>query len=223
MSVLILAAHSDDESIGMGGTIAKHTIKGDSVYGKYFTDGIGSRSNLKDEDKIKREKASKKAAEIIGLKWLESSNFPDNSMDSVPLLEIIKEIEKIKSFVKPKLIYTHSPSDLNIDHKIIAQATLTAFRPKSNEIYEEIRLFEVPSATDYGHNSITNTFKPNLYINIKDTWDKKYKALKEYELEMNDFPNSRSLKGIEYLARYRGSQVGLEYAEAFEVIRKIKR
>ena len=144
-------------------------------------------------------------------------------MDSIPLLDIIKFIEKTKILIKPKIIYTHSASDLNIDHRIISQATLTAFRPEEKEIWQEIRTFEVPSSTDYGHKAITNSFHPNLYINITDSWNKKLIALNVYSGEMRNAPHARSTEGIENLAKYRGNQVGLYYAEAFEVIRKIIR
>ena len=100
--------------------------------------------------------------------------------------------------------------------------TMTAFRSPPNEEWEEIRTFEVRSATDYAHLSITNSFIPNLYIDIKEKWETKLNALKAYSIEMRDFPHSRSFEGIENLAKYRGNQVDLEYAEAFEVIRKIE-
>ena len=225
MNILVLVAHSDDETIGLGGTIAKHVLEGHTVYCKYFTDGVSSREENKENQiaKLDREKSSILASKIIGFKWLENSNYPDNKMDIVPLLKIVKEIEKIKELIKPEIIYTHSPSDLNIDHRIITESTLTAFRPKAEETFQEIRLFEVSSATDYGHKSITDSFNPNLYIDISKTWEIKLKALKAYSNEMNKAPNSRSIEGINNLAKYRGSQSGLFYAEAFEVIRKIIR
>ena len=225
MNILVLVAHSDDETIGLGGTLARHIIEGDSVYCKYFTDGVSSREKDKynQKTKINRMESSLVASKVIGFKWLKNSNYPDNKMDTVPILEIIKEIEKIKELIKPDIIYTHSPSDLNIDHRIITESTITAFRPKAEETYKEIRLFEVASATDYAHKSITDTFHPNLFIDISKTWEIKLKALNAYSTEMNKSPNSRSFEGIENLAKYRGSQSGLFYAEAFEVIRKIIR
>ena len=225
MNILVLVAHSDDETIGLGGTIAKHVKNGDSVFCKYFTDGISSREGIQiDQDSNKnRINSSILASKILGFNWLENSNYPDNRMDSVPRLKVIKEIEKIKENINPEIIYTHSPSDLNIDHRIIAESTLTAFRPKAEEIFKEIRLFEVLSATDYGHKSITDSFNPNLYIDISKTWEIKLKALNAYSDEMNKFPNSRSIEGLKNLAKYRGSQSGLFYAESFEVIRRIVR
>ena len=100
---------------------------------------------------------------------------------------------------------------------------LTAFRSQPREIWSEIRTFEVPSATDFGHKSLTNAFYPNLFIDISETWHLKLEALKEYELEMKPPPHSRSMEGLENLAKYRGNQAGLNYAEAFEIIKKIDR
>ena len=144
-------------------------------------------------------------------------------MDSVPILEIIKFIESFKKNFYPDIIYTHSPSDLNIDHTITAKATLTAFRPEPQEKYSEIRFFEIASSTDFTLKQLNDRFEPNLFINIKDFIDKKIEALKCYEIEMRDYPHSRSYEKIKSLAEYRGAQSGLEYAEAFEIVRKIDR
>ena len=221
--ILVIVAHTDDETLGLGGTIARHVKAGDKVYGLSMTDGVGARLQ-KDINAIKiRQQASINASKILGLVWLEAGKFPDNSMDSVPLLEIVRFIEKVKIQINPDIIYTHSSADLNIDHRVVNQAILTAFRPQPEENWQEIRAFEVASATDYGHKSVTNTFYPNLYIDITDTWENKLAALNEYSMEMKNSPHSRSFDGLENIAKYRGNQVGLEYAEAFEIIKKIVR
>ncbi len=221
--VLIIVAHSDDESLGLGGTIVRHVNNGDEVYALSMTDGIGSREGVSNKEISLRALSAQNASRILGFKWLKAGSFPDNAMDSIPLLEVIKFIEEAKSQIKPNIIYTHSAADLNIDHRVVCQATLTAFRPENNDIWEEIRTFEVSSSTDYGHHSITRSFLPNLYINISDLWKKKLLALNAYNIEMRNPPHTRSIEGIENLAKYRGNQVGLFYAEAFEVIRKILR
>ena len=223
IKVLLLVAHTDDEILGMGGTICRHIKNGDKVYALSMTDGISSRG-INNYDKIKtRLEASNKVSENLGFEWVKRENFPDNSMDSIPLIEIIKVIEEAKKKINPNIIYTHSSADLNIDHRIVNQATLTAFRPLKNESWKEIRTFEIPSSTDYGHKSVTNIFNPNLYIDISSYIDQKLNALKNYDEEILPPPNSRSYEGIENLAKFRGNQAGLNYAEAFEVIRKIER
>lgn len=221
--VLVIVAHTDDETIGLGGTIVRHKEKGDEIYAIAMTNGVDSRQEKKTNASISRKLASLSAGKRLGLTWLEAGDFPDNSMDTVPLLEVSRFIEKAKLKIRPSIIYTHSSADLNIDHRIVSQASLTAFRPKADDFWREIRAFEVASSTDYGHGSVTNLFYPNLYIDITTTWKVKAKALKEYDKEILEFPNSRSINGLKYLARYRGCQCGLLLAEAFEVIRKIER
>ena len=225
--VLIIAAHPDDETIGCGGAIAKHRNNHDSVSCIYFTNGVGARfaKNFNEKEVFLREKSSIKAEKILGFKWLHNlcQNFPDNSLDNFSLLKIIKTIEKAKRLIKPNLIYTHSSADLNIDHRRICEAVMVAFRPQPGETWEEIRLFEVPSSTEYSNNLFKQNFKPNLFINIQQTWKKKSAALRAYQKEMKKYPHPRSLNGNKILAQYRGIQNGLKMAEAFEVVKKIVR
>ena len=221
--VLVIVAHADDETLGVGGAIARHVLNGDDVYAVSMTDGVGARTIHSLKEVETRAEAALKAATILGFKWIEGGNFPDNAMDTVPLLSVVKVIENIKQTVRPTLIYTHSSADLNIDHRIVSQATLTAFRPQPNETWTEIRAFEIPSATDYGHRSVTNIFCPNLYIDVTCTWEKKAEALNQYSMEMRPPPHSRSYVGLENLAKYRGNQVGVDYAEAFELIKRVIR
>tara|TARA_A100001015_G_scaffold207572_1_gene232148 strand:+ start:2559 stop:3236 length:678 start_codon:yes stop_codon:yes gene_type:complete len=222
-SILVIAAHPDDETIGCGGAIIKHKCDGDEVNILTLTDGVGSRLGAEDNDLKVRNDAAKSAIDVLGANWIGAGNFSDNNMDSVPILEIIKFIESFKKNFYPDIIYTHSPSDLNIDHTITAKATLTAFRPEPQEKYSEIRFFEIASSTDFTLKQLNDRFEPNLFINIKDFIDKKIEALKCYEIEMRDYPHSRSYEKIKSLAEYRGAQSGLEYAEAFEIVRKIDR
>lgn len=224
--VLICVAHSDDETIGCGGTIAAHIKNKDQVFCAYMTDGVGARSSKKKEILIKeRFKNSELASKILGFVWLHQycGNFPDNALDSVRFLDIVKKIECVKKQIKPDIIYTHNPSDLNIDHKIVAEATLTAFRPMAGETWQKILAFEVPSSTDYGYFKKNNIFVPNYFNNIDPYWNKKNKALLAYKNEIKKYPNSRSLKGIKSLAYLRGSQNGIKMAEAFQILKEIKR
>lgn len=222
-NVLVVVAHTDDETFGMGGTIARHVAAGDRVYALSMTDGVGSRDVQSAAEVEARAQAARGAAEILGMKWLEGGSFPDNAMDTVSLLAVAKLVEDAKRMVRPSLVYTHSAADLNIDHRILCQATLTAFRPQPNETWQEIRTFEVPSATDYGHRSVTASFHPNLYIDIADVWDRKLAAAQQYHTELRSPPHSRSPEGLDNLSRLRGNQAGLQRAEAFEILRKILR
>ena len=219
--ILICVAHRDDETIGCGGTIYKHHVKGDKVYCISMTDGVSARSNINKIDKSdikKRVKNSENASKILKFNWIDhEESFHDNQLDRSPLLKIIQLIEKVKKKVKPDIVYTHSNTDLNIDHQIVSKATLTAFRPLKNEKCKKIYLFEIPSSTDYSLES----FKPNVFVDIKKYWSKKYKALRAYKKEIVNHKSSRSLTGMRNLALHRGDISGLKMCEAFLLAREI--
>jgi len=147
----------------------------------------------------------------------ETSNFPDNAMDSVPLLSLCKFIEESVSFT-PDLIFTHHPDCLNVDHGRVYSSTVTAFRPQRGESMS-IYSYYVPSSTDYNP---LNNFQGNVYVDVKNYVATKMKCLREvYGGEMREYPHSRSYKNVENLMKVWGSEVGLEYAEKFQLIRKI--
>ena len=224
--VLICVAHPDDETIGCGGAIAHHVKDKDIVYCIYMTNGVGAR-HFKTKDKLihQRKKNSLMASKILGFEWLLDccGDFPDNAMDKVKLLDVVRIIEKAKKKIIPHIIYTHNPHDLNVDHRTVAEATLTAFRPQTKEVWKKILAFEVPSSTDFAYFKKNKTFQPNYFLDIEKFWKKKKKALQAYSTEIKKFPNSRSLKGIEILSKFRGMQNGLPQAEAFQLLKELNR
>lgn len=225
-TILVCVAHRDDETLGCAGAIQKHVSQKDKVYCLSMTDGISSRLKKKSNLLIKKRlKNSVKASKILGFKWLEnfSGNFPDNQMDKVPLLQVVKLIEKVKKKINPTIVYTHNPTDLNIDHRIVVDAVMTAFRPQAKEKWKKIIAFEIPSATDYSYYKENKIFTPNFILDISKLWKKKKLAIKAYGSEIKKFPNSRSLKGIYNLAKIRGVQNGLKLAEAFKILKEIQR
>jgi LmbE family N-acetylglucosaminyl deacetylase len=224
-NILICVAHRDDETLGCGGIIQKHILNKDNVYCISMTDGVSSRlhKNL-DLKKKNRIANSIKASKILGFKWIDiDEKFPDNQLDKVALLKIIKVIEKIKKKIKPTIIYTHNPGDLNIDHRIVTDAVMTAFRPQAKENWKKIIAFEIPSSTDYSYYDKNKIFVPNYILNIEKFWIKKKLALLAYKSEIQQFPNSRSMQGIYNLAKMRGVQNGIKLAEAFNILKEINR
>jgi len=225
--VLIVAAHPDDEILGCGGTILRRISEGDEVFSLVLGEGMTSRYDKRDlAEKEKIEKLYKFHSEVakkIGFKehWL--YNFPDNRFDSIDLLDIIKVIEKVKKEIKPDVIYTHFENDLNIDHRITFQAVLTACRPLKNESVKEILSYEILSSTEWiSPYAAGNHFRPNVFIDIERTIDKKIEIMKMYESEIKEFPHPRSPEAIKITAQKRGAVCGHKYAEAFMLIREIK-
>ncbi|QUM77850.1 PIG-L family deacetylase [Moritella sp. 24] len=220
-SILVVAAHPDDEVLGCGGSIARHIDNGDSVSVIFMTNGVSARCGSGDKESIIRQQSATSALNILGVSSIFFEDCPDNMMDKLSLIEVVKKVELVINKVNPEIIYTHFSDDLNIDHRITHQAVMTACRPQCAYSVKEIYCFEVPSSTEWNSYS-SHKFNPNFFVDISDFWSKKEKALLEYKEEMRAFPHSRSIKAIEALAILRGANVGLEKAESFQIERIIK-
>jgi len=220
-SILVVAAHPDDEVLGCGGTIALHAQSGDHVSVVFMTDGVNARDNVDNSEVEERRKAAKKASNILGAKTPKFLNFPDNQMDTVPLLDIIKSLEQVIDQLKPQIVYTHHLGDLNIDHQITHQAVMTACRPQPNSTIREIFSFEILSSTEWSSLS-ENIFKANCFVDINSVMEKKIESIKSYEKEMRNFPHSRSIESVQALISLRGSAVGFRAAEGFMLNRMLR-
>ena len=225
-SVLVIAAHPDDEILGCGATIAKHINQGNEVNLLIMVEGATSRNKQRNPEDCKNQletlnSESKKASAILGANLLDLINLPDNRLDSLDLIDIVKLIEEQINAFKPSIIYTHHFGDMNIDHEIINRAVLTAARPKPNNKIKKIFSFEVLSSTEWNPTSKNHQFMPNWYEEISQFLPKKLEAAKAYKSEMCNWPHPRSIQSIKNLALMRGSQVGVEAAEAFCLLRSI--
>lgn len=221
--VLVIVAHPDDEVLGCGGAIVKHVKEKTNVHILILGEGVTSRYNkrsqgLKSTPLRKMKAYIAGAAKILGVKKLRFFSFPDNRFDSVPMLDIVKVIEKVKDEIKPDTIYTHNRNDLNIDHRITFDAVLTACRPVKGSTVNRIYSFEVLSSTEWNY---PNSFSPNVYVDISKAIDAKVQAMRAYKSEVKAWPHPRSIEAIRILARKRGCEVGFEFAEAFELIREV--
>jgi N-acetylglucosamine malate deacetylase 1 len=220
VDVLAILAHSDDEALGCSGTIAKHIEQGDSVHLLFMTDGVASRIRSKNNAK-ERLIAAQDAVQILGVSSFTTLNFPDNKMDSIPLLDVVKEIEDKITQLQPEVIYTHHLGDLNIDHQITHKAVITACRPQPGFCVKEIYAFEVLSSTEWQTPGV-ESFNPNIFVDITDYIDLKKQVLEVYSKEMHQQPHSRSVDNALRLNALRGNSVGVDYAEAFISIRILR-
>jgi len=146
--VLVVAAHADDEVLGCGGTIINHTSNGDKVHTIFMADGVSSRSKEFKENLKLRKDSSKLAQSILGISSTHYIDLADNRMDSIPTLDIVQKLEPIIDEIKPSIIYTHHPCDLNIDHQLTHTAVMTACRPIPNIVfvkYMVLKYYRVPS------------------------------------------------------------------------------
>jgi LmbE family N-acetylglucosaminyl deacetylase len=225
--IAVIAAHPDDEVLGCGGTIARHATGGDEVHVLIVAEGATSRGNARDRAGFKDQLSelvisARRANELLGTAKLELLEFPDNRLDSVDLLDVVKAIESFLDKCKPHTIYTHWPFDLNIDHRIVSEAVQIACRPVPQSLQEQLLFFEVPSSTEW---CVTpgRSFEPTYFVDVAATLGSKQRALSAYATEMRAWPHSRSLEAVEALARWRGASVGAEAAEAFVLGRAVIR
>jgi len=214
-SILVIAAHPDDEVLGCGGTIAKHAATGNVVNVAFLADGVLSRGSENNEALQARQAAAQKALKILGAQPPTFDTFPDNSMDTVPLLEVIKSIESLIAEHQPDMVLTHHLGDVNIDHRRIHEATIAACRPQTGHPVKTLMFFEVASSTEWQVPGSAPAFAPNWFEDISATVDRKLAALEAYAMELRAWPHPRSVEGIAALARWRGATIGVEAAEAF--------
>jgi N-acetylglucosamine malate deacetylase 1 len=223
-SVLILAAHPDDEVLGCGGTIAKLAQEGAAVHVAFLADGVSSREgdkNTRENELNARQAAAEKACFILGAKGVFFGKFPDNRMDSVALLDIVKVIESLVDEFRPDTVFTHHSGDLNVDHRRTHESVVSACRPQIGHPVKTLLCFEVPSSTEWQLPGSAPAFAPNWFVDVSSTLRSKLDALDIYAAELRAWPHPRSRQGVEHLARWRGATIGVDAAEAFILGRQL--
>ena len=225
-TVLVVAAHPDDEVLGCGGTIARHADLGDTVQILIVAEGSTSRQLIRDrhqafEELISLENAAKTAGSILGAAGVELLDLPDNRLDSLDRLDLIKCIEDRIECYQPHVVYVHHAGDVNVDHRRLHEAVITACRPMPGQFVKRILSYEVASSTEWQPPGSSPAFLPNWFVDISSQWQRKREALVAYAAEMRDWPHARSFEALEHLAKWRGAQVGVEAAEAFFLLRQM--
>lgn len=226
---MVVAAHPDDELLGLGATMHK-LIKEQGVQARVIIlgEGITSRSDTRDTELWKEtleqhHRNVEAARQLIGYHCVQAYNFSDNRFDSHALLDIVKVVEHEKEQFCPDFIFTHHGGDLNIDHQVTFQAVMTATRPMEDEQVKAIFTFETPSASEWQASCDPRHFMPNFYMEISEA-DLKAKcdAMAAYEFESRAFPHPRSAEALRILAQSRGYVVGKRLAETFQMVRMIE-
>lgn len=207
--VAVVAAHADDEVLGCGGTLAKHSARGDTIHVIYMTPNITSRKS--DDERLDMERRRALAILGNGNITFKVYDFADQMLDRMGQLKLVQAIESELIPYNPDIIYTHSETDLNEDHRQVCQAVLTAARPWATNALS-ILSFEVLSSP-----SFDTAFSPNYWEHIGWFIKQKCKAMNAYRSELRRAPHPRTIRQIQLLAEYRGAQVYRDYAEAFRI------
>ena len=222
--ILVVAAHADDEALGLAGTIALATRRGVEVHVLLLSTSVVSR-NLPPAEELRvrrmRIADAKAVADLLQTKCT-IEDFPDNGFDTVPSLQFVALVEKHLHNVRPKTVVTHWPGDLSLDHRMTSHAVITACRPQPGNPLLTLLAFEVRSSTDWMPDTVGMQFQANVYVVLDDeSWKAKLSALNLYKDELRSPTHARSIQGLDALARMRGTEIGYERAEAFALLREV--
>lgn len=220
MNVLVVAAHPDDEILGVGGTVASHIANGDRVRLAVMCEGFSSRYSPDWDGEVRKQ--ANDAARILGVTDLVLGNLPDQKLDTLPLCQVTRKVEQLISDLQPELVYTHFAGDINRDHRVLTEAVLVAVRPYSAPSVKEILMFETPSSTEWSSPLLTISFQPNLFVDVSNFLERKLEAFSCYSAEVREYPHPRSLGALADRARYWGSVINRKCAEAFVLVRSTR-
>jgi LmbE family N-acetylglucosaminyl deacetylase len=217
--VMIVAPHPDDETLGVGGTIAKYSTQGADIFVLIVSGHLPPLYSRKDYDKTVHEAQS--AFKLLGVSQSEFLEIPATMINSKPLHKVNGRISKIINDFKPHIVFCPYP-DRHIDHRLIFDSVMVATRPVGiGRDIEILAAYETLSETHWNAPHIEPNFTPNWVVDITEQIDNKLDALSCYKSQISDFPGPRSIEAVEALAKFRGTQAGFGYGEGFHVIRMI--
>jgi N-acetylglucosamine malate deacetylase 1 len=218
--VLVIAAHPDDEVLGMGGTIAVHTDRGDAVRVLVVTDGSSTQYPGDTGIRERKETEALAAAAELGVTDYVHLDLPDMRLDTLAHVDVNRVVEEHVRELEPELVYTVQP-DVNLDHRALFDAVAVATRPTPGHPVRRLLTYAPTSSTEWTPAPL-NWFVPNWYVDVTATLERKVAAFVHYETELRDFPHPRSERAIRATATHHGTACGCEYAEPFVLIRGLE-
>lgn len=219
MNILVIAPHGDDEVLGAGGALARHARAGDTLFRVIVTKTYTPDWSVSFQKE--REKEIARSGKILNIKKTFLLGFPTVKLDTIPQKELNDLLSEIVKEVKPDVVYTTGGKDLNRDHRLVFEATLVATRPVPGSSVQKLLSYEVVSETEWGRS--LGVFNPTYYVPLtEEDMRIKLAAMKEYKSELREYPHPRSLEVLETLAKLRGSEIGCQFSEAFELVRFVE-
>jgi LmbE family N-acetylglucosaminyl deacetylase len=226
MRIAVVAAHPDDEVLGCGATVARLTAEGHEavflILGEGATSRYADRESASPGEVNRLEQDARTAAGLVGVTDVRFGGFPDNRFDSVPLLECVKTVEALIDEWAPSAVYTHHPGDLNIDHLVVFRAVMAATRPQAGQPVRDVYAFEVASSTEWAFGRLEPVFRPSVFVDVSGTLERKIAAMESYGSEARPWPHPRSPEALRAIAARWGATVGVDAAEAFELVRSVR-
>jgi N-acetylglucosamine malate deacetylase 1 len=218
--VLVLAAHPDDEVLGMGGTIAVHTARGDAVRIVCVTDGSSTQYPGDAATRAQKEEEATRAAEELGVTDYVHLDLPDMRLDTLPHVEVNRVVEEQVREFAPSAVYTPQP-DVNLDHRVLFESVAVATRPTPGQGVRRVLTYAPTSSTEWTP-AAHNWFLPNWFVDVTETLERKVAAFAHYATEQRSYPHPRSERAIRATAEFYGASCGCEYAEPFVLVRSLE-
>lgn len=219
MRVLVIAAHPDDETIGAGGTIARHVAHGNQVYWCVVTQGYSPPWS--EETLAAARRQVDEVQRVLGIQDVFMCGFPTVKLNTVPYIDLCSALQQVVDQVRPEVVYTTPRDDINQDHRIVYEATLVAARPLPGSSVRRLLCYEIGPTARFGLPAGSTGFVPNVFVDISQYLGKKLEAIQCYRTELREYPHPRSIEGLRLLAQERGLSVGLKAAECFQLIREL--
>lgn len=219
MNILVIAPHPDDEVLGCGGTVAKFTDQGHKVYVAVMTKGKEPLFSTEQVCQVREECMA--ADEFLGVTRTFFLDFPASMMEEVPRYKMNDALIKLIQHIKPDITYLPHHGDMQLDHRLTADAAMVALRPKYEHVVRKIYAYETLSETGWDVPDTSHAFIPTAYSDISDYLDRKLQAMEIFRSQIQEYPNARSTDAVRALAMHRGSMMNLKAAEAFVLLREI--
>ena len=222
--VLVLAPHNDDETLGVGATMAKHVANGDEVFVSVLT-SIDENNPVMKPNKPEIRAETKQAMEILGVNYnnVIYRDLPNVLLNDEPMYKVNKVVVDVVKEVGPDVLYIQFINDLHKDHREIVYAAQVAARTCTDfgRNIKEVMMYETLSETHWNIESVEGGFLPNVFNEIYDFLDLKLQAVQAYKSQLKFFPDVRSVEALRSLAIVRGAIVGMRAAEGFMLVRKL--
>ncbi len=219
-NIIIISAHPDDEILGAGGTILKHVKQGDNVYW-LITTNILNLKNYSQDRILKRNQEIEEIKNKVGFKKLFILDYPAANLSSLSIISMVPKISDVFYEVKPEIVYCVNRTDAHSDHLFTFNAVMACTKSFRYPFIKKVLLYECISETEFAPAIPEKVFQPNYFIDISNFIDDKINLMKIYESELGSHPFPRSIRNIKALATFRGATSGVEYAEAFQLIKYI--
>lgn len=221
MNILVISAHPDDETLGCGGTLLKHRANGDILFWLIATQAHEPQWSAETIERKANE--VNRVAQAYGIKQYFNLGLPTIQLDTVPLEDLMRLVREVISKVKPEIVYLVHHGDVHTDHRTVFTAAMSVVKPFYMEQYgvHRVLCFETLSSTEAAPLIVERLFIPNIFSDITPYLERKIEIMGLYQTERQSDLLPREPSAIRALARYRGATIGVEYAEAFMLIREL--